>query len=241
MKKSVGLLLLVAAIFFVGCTQSNGTDKGGTEATTGSDGSNSTVKVVMETTAGTMEFLLYGETPQHRDNFIKLAGESYFDSLLFHRVIKDFMIQGGDPDSKYAEAGARLGEGGPSYRLDAEFNPTLLHKRGALAAAREGDMVNPKKRSSASQFYIVWGKVYTPDEIEGMSRRMYQMGMGELTPEQKKLYTTVGGTPFLDGQYTVFGEITKGLEVVDAIQNVATDGNDRPVEDVRILSVKIVE
>ena len=241
MKKSVGLLLLVAAIFFVGCMQSNGTAKGGTEATTGSDGSNSTAKVVMETTAGAMEFLLYGETPQHRDNFIKLAGEQYFDSLLFHRVIKDFMIQGGDPDSKYAEAGARLGEGGPSYRLDAEFNPALLHKRGALAAAREGDMVNPKKRSSASQFYIVWGKVYTPEEIEGMSRRMDQMGMGELTPEQKKLYTTVGGTPFLDGQYTVFGEITKGLEVVDAIQNVATDGNDRPVEDVRILSVKIVE
>jgi peptidyl-prolyl cis-trans isomerase B (cyclophilin B) len=224
MKKTVGLLLLVAAIFFGSCAS----DKG-------------TAKVVMETTAGTMEFLLYGETPQHRDNFIKLASESYFDSLLFHRVIKDFMIQGGDPDSKYAEAGVRLGEGGPSYRLDAEFNPALLHKRGALAAAREGDMVNPKKRSSASQFYIVWGKVYTPQEIEGMSRRMSQMGMGELTPEQKKLYTTVGGTPFLDGQYTVFGEITKGLEVVDKIQNVATDGNDRPVEDVRILNVKIVK
>ncbi len=224
MKKTVGLLLLVAAIFFGSCTPNNGT-----------------AKVVMETTAGTMEFLLYGETPNHRDNFIKLAGEQYFDSLLFHRVIKDFMIQGGDPDSKYAEAGVRLGEGGPDYRLDAEFNPALLHKRGALAAAREGDMVNPMKRSSASQFYVVWGKIYTPEEIDGMSRRMYQMGMGELTPEQKKLYTTVGGTPFLDGQYTVFGEITKGLDVVDKIQNVATDGNDRPVEDVRILSVKIIK
>jgi peptidyl-prolyl cis-trans isomerase B (cyclophilin B) len=189
-----------------------------------------------------MEFILYGETPKHRDNFIKLAGEQYFDSLLFHRVIKDFMIQGGDPDSKYAPAGARLGEGGPDYRLDAEFRtPQLLHKRGALAAAREGDVVNPMKRSSASQFYVVWGKIYTPQEIESMSRRMKEVGLGELSPEQKELYSTVGGTPFLDGQYTVFGEITKGLEVVDKIQNVATDANDRPLEDVRILSVKVIE
>ncbi len=225
MKKTVCLLLLVTALFFVGCTTNQGT-----------------AKVVMETTAGTMEFVLYGETPKHRDNFIKLAGEHYFDSLLFHRVIKDFMIQGGDPDSKYAEAGVRLGEGGPGYRLDAEFRtPQLLHKRGALAAAREGDAVNPMKRSSASQFYIVWGKVYTSEEIETMSQRMKEVGLGELSPEQKELYTTVGGTPFLDGQYTVFGEITKGLDVVDRIQNVATDGNDRPLENVRILSVKIIE
>ena len=225
MKKTVCLLLLVTALFFVGCTTNQGT-----------------AKVVMETTAGTMEFVLYGETPKHRDNFIKLAGEHYFDSLLFHRVIKDFMIQGGDPDSKYAEAGVRLGEGGPGYRLDSEFRtPQLLHKRGALAAAREGDAVNPMKRSSASQFYIVWGKVYTSEEIETMSQRMKEVGLGELSPEQKELYTTVGGTPFLDGQYTVFGEITKGLDVVDRIQNVATDGNDRPLENVRILSVKIIE
>ena len=224
MKKTIYLLLVVAAMFIAGCTSGNGN-----------------TKVVMETTAGTMEFILYNETPQHRDNFIKLTQEQYFDSLLFHRVIKDFMIQGGDPDSKYAEAGVRLGEGGPSYRIDAEFVPTIMHKRGALAAAREGDGVNPMKKSSASQFYIVWGKVYTGDEIESMSQRMKQVGMGELTAEQKKLYTTEGGTPFLDGQYTVFGEITKGLEVVDKIQNVSTDMFDRPNEDVRILSVKIVE
>ena len=225
MKKMVSMLLFAAAIFFGGCAQKQGT-----------------AKVIMETTAGTMEFVLYGETPKHRDNFIKLAGEQYFDSLLFHRVIKDFMIQGGDPDSKYAEAGVRLGEGGPDYRLDAEFKiPQLLHRRGALAAAREGDAVNPMKRSSASQFYIVWGKIYTPEEVEFVSKKMKEIGLGELSPEQKELYTTVGGTPFLDGQYTVFGEITKGLEVVDKIQNVATDANDRPLEDVRILSVKIIE
>lgn len=222
MKKSICMLLFAAVtMFFAGCS------------------SNGNTKVVMETTAGTMEFILYNETPKHRDNFIKLAQEQYFDSLLFHRVIKDFMIQGGDPDSKYAEAGARLGEGGPEYRIDAEFVPTLMHKRGALAAAREGDGVNPMKKSSASQFYIVWGKVYTGEEIESMSQRMKEVGMGELTAEQKELYTTVGGTPFLDGQYTVFGEMTKGLEVVDKIQNVSTDMYDRPNEDVRIISIKI--
>ena len=224
MKKTIYLLLVAATMFFNSCTTQSGT------------------KIVMETTAGTMEFVLYDETPKHRDNFIKLIGEQYFDSLLFHRVIKDFMIQGGDPDSKYAEAGMRLGEGGPDYRIDAEFRmPKLMHKRGALAAAREGDGVNPEKRSSASQFYIVWGKEYTPEQIDALSQRMQQVGMGEITDEQKNLYTTVGGTPFLDGQYTVFGEITKGLEIVDKIQNVATDQFDRPLEDVRILSIRIVE
>lgn len=224
MKKTIYLLLVAATMFFNSCTTQGNT------------------KIVMETTAGTMEFLLYNETPKHRDNFIKLVNEQYFDSLLFHRVIKDFMIQGGDPDSKYAEAGVRLGEGGPDYRIDAEFRmPELMHKRGALAAAREGDGVNPEKRSSASQFYIVWGKEYTPEQIDALSQRMQQVGMGEITDAQKNLYTTVGGTPFLDGQYTVFGEITKGLEIVDKIQNVATDQFDRPLEDVRILSIRIVE
>ena len=185
---------------------------------------------------------LYDETPLHRDNFLKLASEGYFDGTLFHRVIKDFMIQGGDPDSKGAPAGQNLGSGGPDYTIPAEIQPAaLFHKRGALSAARLGDEVNPMKESSGSQFYIVWGKVYTPEEVEYMSQRMKEVGLGELSPEQKELYTTVGGTPFLDGQYTVFGEITKGLEVVDKIQNVATDANDRPLEDVRILSVKVVE
>ena len=197
---------------------------------------------IMKTNMGEIKIKLFPEfAPKTVENFTTHAKNGYYDGLIFHRVIKDFMIQGGDPDSKYAEQGVRLGEGGPSYRIDAEFIPTIMHKRGALAAAREGDAVNPMKKSSASQFYIVWGKVYTGEEIEGMSQRMKEVGMGELTAEQKKLYTTEGGTPFLDGQYTVFGEITKGLEVVDKIQNVATDMFDRPNRDVRILSVKIIE
>ncbi len=223
MKRTIKMLLIAVTMLTAACTEQK------------------TTKVVMETTAGTMEFVLYNETPKHRDNFIKLAQEQYFDSLLFHRVIKDFMIQGGDPDSKYAEAGVRLGEGGPDYRIDAEFIPTLHHRRGTLAAAREGDRVNPTKSSSASQFYIVWGKVYSPEEFDSMSQRMKELGMGEMTAEQKEIYTTVGGTPFLDGQYTVFGEITSGLEVVDKIQNVGTDNFDRPLQDVRILSVKVIE
>ena len=223
MKKTIYLLLVAATMFFNSCTTQGDT------------------KIVMETTAGTMEFVLYDETPKHRDNFIKLIGEQYFDSLLFHRVIKDFMIQGGDPDSKYAEAGMRLGEGGPDYRIDAEFRmPQLMHKRGALAAAREGDGVNPEKRSSASQFYIVWGKEYTPEQIDALSQRMQQVGMGEITDEQKNLYTTVGGTPFLDGQYTVFGEVVEGLDVVEKIQAVATGSADRPKEDV-VMTVTVME
>ena len=219
MKRTIKMLLIAVTMLTAACTEQK------------------TTKVVMETTAGTMEFVLYNETPKHRDNFIKLAQEQYF----FHRVIKDFMIQGGDPDSKYAEAGVRLGEGGPDYRIDAEFIPTLHHRRGTLAAAREGDRVNPTKSSSASQFYIVWGKVYSPEEFDSMAQRMKELGMGEMTAEQKEIYTTVGGTPFLDGQYTVFGEITSGLEVVDKIQNVGTDNFDRPLQDVRIISVKVIE
>ena len=201
----------------------------------------SEVEVVIDTTMGTIELKLYNETPKHRDNFISLANEAYFDSLLFHRVIPDFMIQGGDPDSKYAPAGARLGEGGPDYLLNAEIRPGLIHKRGALAAAREGDDVNPAKMSSPSQFYIVWGKVYDKNELmrlvnlieERTGRRM------ELTPQQATTYTTVGGVPHLDGEYTVFGEVTKGLEVVDKIQNVERDQYDRPLTDVRILKVTV--
>lgn len=197
-------------------------------------------KVLMKTTAGNMEFVLYDETPLHRDNFIELVQKSYFDSLLFHRVIKDFMIQGGDPDSKNAGQGVKLGEGGPDYRIDAELRvPELFHKRGVLAAAREGDRVNPMKRSSASQFYIVWGKVYTQEEINVLQDRMREFGFPEMTTEQMNTYTTIGGTPFLDGQYTVFGEIVSGLDVVEKIQNMPTDENDRPVEDVRIISVEI--
>ena len=200
-------------------------------------------EVIIETTMGTIELKLYNETPKHRDNFISLAGEHYFDSLLFHRVIPDFMIQGGDPDSKYAPAGVRLGEGGPDYRLNAEIRPGLIHKRGALAAAREGDDVNPAKMSSPSQFYIVWGKVYDKQELTTLVRLIEERTgrTMNLTAEQATAYTTVGGVPFLDGEYTVFGEVTKGLEVVEKIQNVERDQFDRPLTDVRILKVTIKE
>lgn len=196
-------------------------------------------RVVMETTKGDIELKLYDATPLHRDNFKNLVEEGAYDSLLFHRVIKNFMIQGGDPDSKYAEPGVLLGEGDRPYTIPAEFrlDDGIFHRRGVLAAAREGDDVNPEQRSSAMQFYIVWGKVFTDEELDKVQNRLdkYTAGSVKLTPEMREVYKTVGGTPHLDGQYTVFGEVVSGLDVVDAIQQVATDTNDRPLEDVRII------
>ena len=207
-------------------------------------GAQNDVKVRMYTTEGVIELRLYDETPKHRDNFIKLVNEHCYDSLLFHRVIKDFMVQGGDPDSRNAARGTLLGEGDLGYKVDAEFMPErYFHRRGVLAAAREGDDVNPEKASSASQFYIVWGKVYTHDELANL-KTFYKRRTGidlNITPEQEAAYTTVGGTPHLDGSYTVFGEVVNGLDVVDRIQNVACDRNDRPFEDVRIIKVEIIE
>lgn len=207
-------------------------------------GTQKDVKVRMHTTAGVIDLCLYDETPKHRDNFIKLVKEHQFDSLLFHRVIKDFMIQGGDPTSKNAPAGALLGEGDLGYTVEAEFMPQVyFHRRGVLAAAREGDDVNPTKASSASQFYIVWGKVYTEEQLEAY-KEFYKRRTGRelvITPEQEAVYTTVGGTPHLDGEYTVFGEVINGLEVVEKIQCVACDENDRPLEDVRIIKTEIIK
>ena len=195
--------------------------------------------VVMETTMGTIELKLYDETPLHRDNFIQLVKENAFDSLLFHRVIQDFMIQGGDPDSKHAAPGVLLGEGDRPYTLPAEFRleQGIYHRRGVIASAREGDDVNPERRSSAMQFYIVWGKVFDDEGLDKVQERLDQRtgGSVRLTPEMREVYKTVGGTPHLDGQYTVWGEVVDGLDVVDAIQRVPTDANDRPLEDVRIL------
>lgn len=195
--------------------------------------------VVMETTVGTIELKLYDETPLHRDNFIQLVKENAFDSLLFHRVIQDFMIQGGDPDSKHAAPGVLLGEGDRPYTLPAEFRleQGIYHRRGVIASAREGDDVNPERRSSAMQFYIVWGKVFDDEGLDKVQERLDQRtgGSVRLTPEMREVYKTVGGTPHLDGQYTVWGEVVDGLDVVDAIQRVPTDANDRPLEDVRIL------
>lgn len=196
-------------------------------------------RIVLETTLGEIELKLYDETPLHRDNFRSLVAEGAYDSLLFHRVIRDFMIQGGDPDSKLAEPDALLGEGDRPYTVPAEFRleEGIFHRRGVLAAARESDDVNPEQRSSAMQFYIVWGRVFDDEGLDKVQERLDARTGGRvvLTPEMRETYKTVGGTPHLDGQYTVFGEVTHGLEVVDAIQQVATDENDRPLEDVRIL------
>lgn len=195
--------------------------------------------VVMETTQGTIVLKLYDQTPLHRDNFRSLVAEGSFDSLLFHRVIQDFMIQGGDPDSKYAEPGVLLGEGDRDYTVPAEFRleDGIFHRRGVLAGAREGDNVNPEQRSSAMQFYIVWGKIFDDAGLDKVQERLDRQtgGRVKLTPEMREVYKTVGGTPHLDGQYTVFGEVVSGLDVVDAIQRVPTDGNDRPLHDVRII------
>ncbi len=195
--------------------------------------------VVMETTKGVIELKLYDATPLHRDNFVKLVKEGAYDSLLFHRVIQDFMIQGGDPDSKNVAPGAPLGEGDRPYTVPAEFrlDQGIFHRRGVLAAAREGDDINPEQRSSAMQFYIVWGKIFDDEGIENVQKRLDDRtgGKVKLTPEMCEVYKTVGGTPHLDGQYTVFGEVISGLEVVDSIQRVPTDALDRPVEDVRII------
>ena len=200
--------------------------------------------VRMQTTYGAIDMKLYNETPAHRDNFVKLVKEHTFDSLLFHRVIKDFMIQGGDPLSKNANPGVLLGDGDLGYTIEAEFMPEKhFHRRGVLAAAREGDDVNPERRSSASQFYIVWGQVFTPESLERYKKR-YEERMGckmTITPEQFEVYTTIGGTPHLDGAYTVFGEVVNGLEVVDRIQNVSCDTNNRPFDDVRILKVELLK
>lgn len=188
------------------------------------------VRFVIHTDYGDMKGYLYNETPQHRDNFAKLVKEGYFNDLLFHRVIQGFMIQGGDPDSKNAQPGTRLGSGGPGYTVPAEFNTTLIHKKGALAAARQGDQVNPKKASSGSQFYIVMGKPYSEATLKNLE---LQKGI-TYTPEQKSIYATAGGTPQLDMDYTVFGEISEGLDVIDKIAVVQKDQYDRPVKDVKM-------
>ena len=245
-------------------------------------------KVAFETTLGNIVVKLYNETPKHRDNFLKVVNDSVYNGVLFHRVIKDFMIQTGDPSSKTAEAGQQLGSGDLGYTVEAEFvYPQYFHKKGALAAARTGDAVNPERRSSASQFYIVTGKSYSPQQVEMMEQRMGDqkkedifsglvrervdsirnmqaagdsLGLEELqnelialteaeyaknplkfTPAQVEAYTTVGGTPHLDGQYTVFGEVVEGMDVVDKIQQAATDPADRPVDDIKIISAKVVE
>lgn len=194
-------------------------------------------KVLLNTSAGDVKIVLYNETPAHRDNFKKLVEEGFYDGVLFHRVIKEFMIQGGDPDSKNASKKARLGSGEPGYTLPAEITPSLFHKKGALSAARQADQVNPTRRSSGSQFYVVTGKVYSNEELDMYEQRLFT----KFSKEQRAAYTSIGGTPFLDAQYTVFGEVIEGMDVVEKIENTKTGDGDRPAEDIKVISCKVVE
>lgn len=192
--------------------------------------------VEIETEFGTMTVELYNATPQHRDNFLKLVEEAFYDGTIFHRVISNFMIQGGDPNSKNAQPGQQLGTGGPSYQIPAEFVDSLVHIKGALAAARMGDQMNPEKKSSGSQFYIVQGDKVSEaflDQIEARFGKKY-------SPENRAAYLANGGTPHLDHQYTVFGRIVKGLEIVDKIAAVQKGPGDRPVSDIR-MKMKVIK
>lgn len=195
------------------------------------------VKVEMTTSLGKMVFVLYNDTPLHRDNFLKLVKSHTYDSLLFHRVIKNFMIQAGDPNSRKAKPNQMLGDGTLGYTIPAEFRSNHIHKKGALCAARQGDNVNPRKESSASQFYVVQGQVWDERSLNMMEQRFGR----KFSEEQRKIYTTIGGTPHLDGDYTVFGELVEGMDVVDKIASVETGMADRPVKDVRILKVKVIK
>lgn len=185
--------------------------------------------VEIETEYGNMLVKLYDDTPLHQDNFSKLVEKGFYDGLLFHRIIEGFMIQGGDPKSKNAKPDQPLGGGGPGYQIPAEIKDSLIHVKGALAAARQGDQVNPKKKSSGSQFYIVQGKPLTEEQLRQIES---QKGI-QYTKEQRDAYLKIGGTPFLDGQYTVFGEVIEGLDVIDKIASVPTGPNDRPMKDVK--------
>jgi len=219
MKK---IIILLCVGFFAACAQAEEKE----------------AKVLIVTNMGNITVKLYNETPQHRDNFLKLAAENVYDSLLFHRVIKQFMIQGGDPKSKYAKPEEKLGEGDLGYKVPAEIvYPKLFHKCGQLCAAREGDESNPSRASSASQFYIVTGKFFTDNELNKME---LEKGI-KLTAEQREAYKLQGGAPHLDGAYTVFGEVVKGMKVVHKIEMVMTDANDRPVKDVKIKYMKILK
>ena len=279
MKKVLVLLTLIATCM-TACNSRQ-------QKNTNMEKSNET-QVLLETTLGNITVKLYSETPKHRDNFIKLAKEGVYDSTLFHRVIKNFMIQAGDPESKHASDTAMLGNGDVGYTIPAEFNTKFFHKKGVLAAARTGDEVNPERASSGCQFYIVTGRKFSEAQMINMENQMnearlenvfntlarqhmkeiYKMrkagdneGLLELqdsleaqareivskepalkfTPEQIKAYTTVGGAPHLDGAYTIFGEVTDGMDVVEKIEGAKTNRADRPVTDIRILKATVLE
>src|SRR6188474_805354 len=198
--------------------------------------------VLIQTTMGDIVIRLSDSTPLHRDNFLKLVKVGYYDSLLFHRVIQNFMIQGGDPNSKRATAGIPLGNGGPGYTVPAEFRTTLFHKKGAIAAARTGDNVNPQKASSGSQFYLVQGKVYTDAGLDSLETG--RLNGRKIPVANRESYKTIGGVPHLDQGYTVYGEVVKGLDVVDqiaAVQTSRAQDRDRPLQDIRIIKATLIK
>lgn len=264
MKKISFLILLCAALFCAGCSSSNATkNQSSTESSevTADNSQEMTddeaavdmsdileklkternmddlTKVIFKTSMGNITIALYDNTPLHKENFLKLVKSDYYNDILFHRIIQGFMIQTGDPDSKGAPVGKQLGSGGPDYTIPAEFRKENYHKRGAVAAARQGDNVNPTKASSGSQFYIVDGKKFTKDELSQITSYYGTT----FTDEQVAVYTTIGGAPFLDMQYTVFGEVVEGMDVVDKIAAQKKDRFDRPFNDIKIISTQVVE
>lgn len=279
MRTNKSLIICLAFIALTACSA-------GSKKQMNNMGNEKRTLVKLETTMGNITVALYNETPKHRDNFIKLVKEGVYDSTLFHRVIKQFMIQAGDPESKNAADTAMLGNGDVGYTIPAEFNPKFFHKKGVLAAARQGDDVNPEKASSGCQFYIVTGRKFTEPQLLGMENKindqreeaifdtLARQHMKEIyklrkagdnaallelqdsleaqasaladkeekfrfSPEQIKAYTTVGGAPHLDGSYTVFGEVTDGMDVVDKIEIAKTNRADRPIDNIRILKAVI--
>lgn len=233
MKKTLSILSLLAMLIFTVSAQNADI----------AVGNGSHYEVTINTSRGAIVVKLYNETPLHRDNFVKLAKSDFYIGVLFHRVIKDFMIQAGDPNSRESSEVRTYGDGDPGYTIPAEILPQFFHKKGALAAARTGDEINPERRSSGSQFYIVTGKVLTDSTMKATKENATLRGSWEMTPEREQVYRTVGGTPFLDGSYTVFGEVLRGQNIVDAINKVPTYRNDRPQKDIYIkgVTVKIVK
>lgn len=245
MHQSKLLILLVSIALLTSCAQSTQAEtsllkKDNTEQKNPKKNKKSKkdmTKVLLKTSLGDITIALYDETPLHKENFIKLVNDKFYDGVLFHRIIQNFMIQTGDPDSKNAKPGQMLGNGGPGYTIPAEFVSGLYHKRGAVAAARMGDNVNPKKESSGSQFYIVDGQVFSTE----MLNRVLQATGKTFSQEQINDYTKIGGAPHLDGDYTVFGEVISGMDVVDKIAAQEKDRRDRPVQDIKIISAEVVK
>ncbi len=235
MKKQNSISLI--SLFLLGIFLVAGCNRSGSTAGNLETGTEASTRVLISTNKGDIVVALYDKTPQHRDNFIKLVQDGFYDGLLFHRVISGFMIQTGDPLSRDAVPGEPLGTGGPGYTIPAEIINGLFHHKGALAAARQGDQANPERRSSGSQFYIVQGRVWAESELA----QMEQARGINFSEEQLEAYTTIGGTPHLDDAYTVFGYVAEGLDVIDRIAGVETGQRDRPVEDVSIVRMEILE